>query len=522
MRRSLTRAYLDLSTAYRDMLIDITITRFRPEDFGQLRNLMQAVIRSLLTMDTETNMFSNMPVEITVNTPSASGCANSSEKSSPSAVPEEDAVRKIKEILAAPTGEILNCMREGLRRAEAALMDLSGYRKHMGPAMEVSPQIDPIKVRLHGALDAYDAAETTLLGSGELSDYSIHASDAIPLFLFARHVRETATAVEALLDKVKDMKQVPYWPRLYLPSYPLKKAMYRTNRQVRHDRGGVTAGSYKDTFSDISELLEKITSRGHQPRGHPDSPVDDGGVESAHPAMDFPSESRTGKSIGYKIWRVLHRLQGSESRYALKVCLVTSLLAVPSYLDGHAWWDRYQVWWAVAISWSMIHPQIGGNLQDLVTRAFAAILGAVWAAAGYAAGQGNRYVMGVFAAIFMIPMLYRFTQSTHPVGLHTPLPSPPTQLTMLQRSGQVACLSFTVISLSIINDNNRSGPVATQAVFQGLAFLVGTVTPVIVNWVLWPFIARHELRYALSSMIFFMSIIYRSESLALQPRQITC
>ena len=46
---------------------------------------------------------------------------------------------------------------------------------------------------------------------------------------------------------------------------------------------------------------------------------------------------------------------------------------------------------------------------------------------------------------------------------------------------------------------------------MGLAFLVGTVVPIVVNWVLWPFVARHELRFALSSMMFFMSIIYRSK-----------
>ena len=46
---------------------------------------------------------------------------------------------------------------------------------------------------------------------------------------------------------------------------------------------------------------------------------------------------------------------------------------------------------------------------------------------------------------------------------------------------------------------------------KSIAFLIGTVVPVVVNWVLWPFVARHELRNALSSMMFFMSIIYRSK-----------
>jgi hypothetical protein len=45
----------------------------------------------------------------------------------------------------------------------------------------------------------------------------------------------------------------------------------------------------------------------------------------------------------------------------------------------------------------------------------------------------------------------------------------------------------------------------------GLAFFIGTAVPIIVNWILWPFVARHELRHALSSMLFFMSVLYRSE-----------
>ena len=124
----------------------------------------------------------------------------------------------------------------------------------------------------------------------------------------------------------------------------------------------------------------------------------------------------TKTSKRYKVWKVLHRLQGFESRYAFKVCLVTSLLSVPSYLQGTEWWDEYEAWWVVAVSWIMIHPRVGGNLQDLVTRASVALLGAVWAGAGYAAGDGSPYVLAVFAIIYMVPMLYRFTQSSHPVS----------------------------------------------------------------------------------------------------------
>ena len=49
-----------------------------------------------------------------------------------------------------------------------------------------------------------------------------------------------------------------------------------------------------------------------------------------------------------------------------------------------------------------------------MTRAFCGVLGALWGGLSYAAGNGNPYVMAVFAAVYMIPMIYRFTQSTHP------------------------------------------------------------------------------------------------------------
>jgi FtsH-binding integral membrane protein len=126
----------------------------------------------------------------------------------------------------------------------------------------------------------------------------------------------------------------------------------------------------------------------------------------------------------------------------------------------------------------------------LVTRALCAILGAVWGGIAYGAGNGSPYVMAVFAAIFMIPMMYRYTQSPHP------------------RSGIVGCISFVVVSLGAYTAP-RQVSVITVAWTRGVAFVIGVVSAVVVNWFLWPFVARHELRKALSSMLIYSSIIYR-------------
>lgn len=415
------------------MRIDITVMRFKPDDISDLRNLMQAVIRAFLSMETETFMFHDGDgegaVAVTINPPAPrfNEAPKRGRLGSVVSAESQDASRKVIHTLAGPSKDILKSMREGMRRSHAALMDLSGYRKYLGPSPNISSDIGSIRTRLKMTMSAFDDVEATLVNSNELPPSSIEESDVVELFIFARHVREAAAAVHKLLDKVELMQQSPSWPEIHMPSYPLQKALHRTNRQVRHDRGGLTAGSYHSTFSDIAKILDKIKSQDYRPppRTRPGTPVaDEEEVKGSHPTMDAEADGRTDKEKkgrGYRIWRVLHRLQGFETRYAFKVCLVTSLLSVPSYLKGRNWWDKYEVWWAVSASWIMIHPRVGGNIQDLVTRAFAAVLGAVWAGTAHAAGDGNPFVLAVFAAIFMIPMLYRYIQSSHPVFALLPI-----------------------------------------------------------------------------------------------------
>ncbi|KAH0526590.1 hypothetical protein TsFJ059_009891 [Trichoderma semiorbis] len=505
-RRSLVRAFVDLSAANREMRSSLTITRFKPDDVRDLRNIMQAVIRALLAMETESALFSetddgNVPIVVEATQMSSSSSSSNdlnnmtTEKTS-GVLKEADVTRTVIRKLAKPTKEILACMNLGLQASQAALMDLSGYRQYLGPPMAVSSDIAPVQIRMRTAKAIFDAVESELLESGQLPSSSMNDSAIVQLFIFARHLRETATTIESLMGKVYNMQQCSNWPRPHLPSYPLHKTVHCVNPQVTHDRGGATAGSYHVTFLQIAHALESIKCREYKPL---EKYEDDISETELHAELTHltdpgaPPDLGTKKnSLSYKIWQVLHLLQGYESRYAFKTVVVTSLLAIPSYLSwDKVWWDEYEAWWAVTMSWLLIHARVGGNVQDLIARAVLAILGAVWAGISHAAGDGNPYVVAVFAAIFMIPMLYRFTLSSHP------------------RSGLVGCLSFTVISLQL-QAGNLPSSAALTTVYRGVVFLVGTTAPIVVNWCLWPFIARHELRKSLSSMLFFLSIIYRN------------
>ncbi|KAG4254933.1 hypothetical protein FPRO04_10173 [Fusarium proliferatum] len=465
LRRRLAKTFMDMSLAYRDMRIDITITRFRPNDVRELRNSVQGVVRALLAMNTDTDLFEDWSdtLEITV----ADDAGSESEV--------EDSGRKVARALSAPTREVIDC-----------------WRKHFGPSEDVSSDLVPVQLRMQNSLAAFDTAEDHLLRSNDRPETYADHGQAVECLVFARHVRETAGTVVNLMTIVQDMYTRSKSIRVNLPVYPFGKALYRTNAQVRHDRGGVTAGMYRATFAEIAKLIETTrSSEKHHPRDNYEAvtePEDCTVIESIIHGSPAVHKDR----LSYKLWKLLRRCQGFETKYATKVVLLLSALSLPCCFESAYFWRTlYDAWWAVAVGWIMIHPRIGGNIQDFFTRAFAAVLGAAWSGAAHAASGGNQYVLAVFAAIYMIPMIYRFTQSTHP------------------RSGLVGCLSFAVISLTL-RDASLGPSVALQGVYKGLVFLVGTIAPIIVNWMLWPFIARHELRIALSSMILYMSIMYRN------------
>ncbi|RYO74251.1 hypothetical protein DL762_010509 [Monosporascus cannonballus] len=56
-RRRLAHMFVNLSQAYRDLVIDFSITRFRPQDVRVLRNRTQGVVRTLLSLKSGTGVF---------------------------------------------------------------------------------------------------------------------------------------------------------------------------------------------------------------------------------------------------------------------------------------------------------------------------------------------------------------------------------------------------------------------------------------------------------------------------------
>lgn len=493
-RRDLTWNFVNLSEAVRDFSIDLSISRFRPDDIRSMRNLVQGVISAVLAIRPDTTLFDIIgPFE-----------KNTDETDDgPISSPDDASVlRLICQILAGPTKELIEAMSGGIDICNVFIMAAGGYKQ--AKPTNNTPDIPKALDRLRVTRDIFDSAETSLTNHSELPSMYSDYPEVVKLFLFVHPVRQATDKVEALLGKILHMQLEDRPLRLRLPSYPLPKALLRCNAQVRHDRGGLTAGFYFQSKDQLERTMRELQSKVFVPTPRNPAANDASGVPTNQMPVigQFEQEKKLamGEDEGvprrikfrFGIWKFLHNLQGFESRFAFKVALITTLVSVPAWLvQSRGWWNTHESWWAVVTVWLMMHPRVGGTFQDLTVRVAYAAIGAIWAALAYAAGGGNPYIMAVFAALFMIPMLHRYTQSSHP------------------RSGVVGCISFIIISLGAYTEGGKP-TIIIFAWTRGVAFIVGVVAALLVNWVLWPFVARHELRKSLSAMMLHSAILYRS------------
>lgn len=502
-RRRLAQQFVNLSQTYRDLVLDFSITLFDPKDVLQLRNLMQGVIRGLLSLRSNTRIFDAWneaarkqgPDQTRVEADDFIVNMEQQAAEGPSAR-EEELLTFVAENLVEPTEHLFAGMRATLKSCDAVLMDMCGHRQYLGPSPDVSNDVSGTLVKLRRRIITFVTIQDSVLASEKFPQTYAEYPEVVKFFAFCRPVHQAASAVEALAVKVNQMQQQkPERPKFYPPDYPFWKSLHRTNAQVRHDRGGLTAGSYFRSFNEIEELIALTASKEYEPLSRRGD-IGANNLEkmrSTMTAAEIEDESPSKPArLGKSIWNVMHRAQGFETRFGLKTTAVISLLAVPAWLSqSNGWWDYYEAWWAVIMAWLIMAPRVGGNVQDLFTRTLCAVLGSVWGGLAYFAGNGNPYVTGVFSAVFMLPMIYRFTQSTHP------------------RSGLVGCIAFTVVSLTEYQ-NHEAQSTAIIAATRGGAIAVGVVASIVVNWVIWPFVARHDLRKAISMMIFYCSIMYRN------------
>lgn len=227
---------------------------------------MQGVVRTLLSLRADARFYDQFTeaAQEEANVGIRSPVEDISISFEPDPIParERELLRFVAGNLVEPTEQLFSAMKSTLQSCDAVLMDMCGHRKYLGPPPDISADLSGSLVKLRKRLIAFGSMQDSILASKRLPPTYAEHPEVVKLFAFCRPVHQVATAVEALAVRVNEMQQrKPKYPKFYLPSYPFRKSLHRTNAQVRHDRGGLTAG--KHNFEDVSGQIFCYARRVH-------------------------------------------------------------------------------------------------------------------------------------------------------------------------------------------------------------------------------------------------------------------
>lgn len=303
-RRDLSWHFVRLSTAVRDFTIEISISRFDPEDVRSVRNLVQSVIRALLSIKPDTKLF-DIPrdgemheTSGTVTYPETLSERNPLEESRPP-VPQ-----LIARHLASPTRFLIETMVICIKDCNAIITDLGGQRSSFNLSLSSQGLSQSLRL-LSAGIESFEEADAALIADPMLPSRASTLPEVVSLFLFVHPLRQAADSVKALSEKILQMQQCGRGWKIQLPSYPLHKQFSRTNAQVRHDRGGLTAGFYFRTKTQLDRTMADLQSRPFIPASRHDA-SDAAGVKAQSQTVlgmkRSPHQDQTLRNLNLKLF----------------------------------------------------------------------------------------------------------------------------------------------------------------------------------------------------------------------------
>ncbi|KAG0324077.1 hypothetical protein BGZ99_002235 [Dissophora globulifera] len=186
----------------------------------------------------------------------------------------------------------------------------------------------------------------------------------------------------------------------------------------------------------------------------------------------------------YRLWESLQPFKSDEFKFGFKIALAMSFIGLWSWLP----WrnnvlflnDRGQ--WAMLTIMAIMSPTIGATFSVCAMRIAGTIVGAVWAMLTYLALPGNAFVICAMMLVIAFPAVFLILASPQP------------------KLGIVMMLSY--LSITLIKYIGITPDTIYQVCYKrAVTVTIGIIVAVVINSLLWPILARQELRKELANLI---------------------
>lgn len=354
------------------MRLEVTVFSLKSTEVEEIRNLLQALIRDLMGLDPKLSAaLSDTDSGSEADESSAHESDNESDDDYVSTT--KIAIGLVKKHMSRPAQDLKDRMGDLLCTCDVELMKLANHPEFVEDRLSITASIEACTANLQMAMEAFDSAEQALFAEPQFPsplppehELEVRHSEIVELFLYLHPLRRSSEACMRLSTKVSEFKDRPNAGkrRIQLPNYKDKRALLRANRQVRHDRGGISAGRYFHMKRELKERVEGNAARRYVPTTVQMPVTTDKKTDEQKTEEIVLRTTADPGSVRFKLWSITHRLQQFESRFAIKVMVTICLLGIPAWLDdSNGWWNENEIWWVAIVAWLMLHPRVGYALN---------------------------------------------------------------------------------------------------------------------------------------------------------------
>ncbi|KAG0026754.1 hypothetical protein BGZ81_006114 [Podila clonocystis] len=189
------------------------------------------------------------------------------------------------------------------------------------------------------------------------------------------------------------------------------------------------------------------------------------------------------KSWRYRLWEGIQPFKSDEVKFGFKMAAALTFIGLWSWLD----WDNEYLatdrgQWAMTTVMAVLSPTVGATFSVCAMRIFGTLIGSSWALLTYLASPMNPYVVLAMMTILAFTVAFLMLESKHPL------------------MGVIMMLSYSSVTFIRYLDNTNE-TIVHLFYKQAVTVIEGILIAVVVNSLLWPTLARRELRKEIALLI---------------------
>ncbi|KAH3672771.1 hypothetical protein WICMUC_004177 [Wickerhamomyces mucosus] len=506
-QKEMVKNTLSLSDSFREFLSFFQVSKYRNEDLKKIRNHINFVTSPLRVIPSSLKI---KPIEnINAEDSNKESIYNSADISKVQSgivtpLPKESFsinqshlknelvyLRVMDEFFNKPLFKLLNEMVICITLIETALKSaniIDNISKNI-------TELEKAKLDLKSLISKVDQSYKRFCKSEYFVRDLLKNDSIINIFLLLRYSRHSAVVIVGLIEVIINILQKPLGVKIQYPTYPLKRSLRRLSKQCLKDQGADSVYHYFESKIDVDDAFERIYNLNTSKTQGSFNSKPGTKIIRAIDHSDFNFHSTENK-FRYRLWKFLSLYKTLETKYAFKVSFVTVMLALPGWLPGsYRWYKSYQAFWGCWLVYFLLSPRNSSSGKNLATRLISWVLCCFIGWVSNLPSIGAPVLIGAFSIIICLPLSYTFLVSSHP------------------RSSLVGLLSFTIVSLnSYVENNNTRLDIWKHTWISSLSILVGIITSVLINWIIWPFLARKEIFTSIASVLSHIGQSYQSIS----------